>query len=90
MRGWKGFRWSASFGNKANEGSINLRPPKPRYSSTWDVDRVVCYISSMGQNTDLSRKQLNQKLALLMVLVVASQTSDLRFHMSKPDGVMFD
>jgi len=48
----------------------------------------------MGNNEDLSRKCLSQKLALLMALVQASRTSelqalDLRFRVYKPSGVSF-
>ena len=48
----------------------------------------------MGSNEDLSLKQLSQKLAVLMALVEASRTSelralDLRFRVYKPDGVQF-
>ena len=64
-------------------GVYNLRPPKPRYSVTWDVDAVVHYITNMGDNSNL-----------LMALVVASRVSelqalDLRFRVHKPDGVLF-
>ena len=76
------------------KGVYNLRPPKPRYSYTWDVDVVAQYIVSMGDNADLSLKKLSQKLAFLMALVVASRTSelhalDLRFRIYRPNGVLF-
>ena len=63
----------------------------PRYSSTWDVDIVTRYIASMGRNEDLSLKRLSQKLMVLMALVEASRTSELRarFRTYKPDGVAF-
>ena len=72
----------------------NLRPPKPRYEHTWDVDVVTKHIVKMGSNEDLSLKQLSQKLAVLMALVEASRTLelralDLRFRVYKPDGVQF-
>ena len=75
-------------------GVHNLRPPKPRYEHTWDVDVVTKHIVKMGSNEDLSLKQLSQKLAVLMALVEASRTSelralDLRFRVYKPDGVQF-
>ena len=75
-------------------GVHNLRPPKPRYEHTWDVDAVTKHIVKMGSNEDLSRKQLSQKLAVLMALMEASRTSefralDLRFRIYKPDGVQF-
>lgn len=76
------------------KGIHNLRPPQPRYVTTWDVDMVVEYCRSMGQNNTLSLKQLSQKLALLMALVEASRVSelqalDLRYRFYRPEGVFF-
>ena len=59
------------------KGIYNCRPPQPRYTATWDVDIVTTYIQSLGANAALSLKQLSQKLAMLMVLVEASRTSEL-------------
>ena len=66
----------------------------PRYSSTWDVGMVTKYLTSLGRNEDLPLKRLSQKLALLMALVEACRTSelkalDLRFKVLKPEGVSF-
>ena len=44
-------------------GVYNLRPPRPRYSSTRDVEVVAQHIVSMGENSSLSLKSLSQKLA---------------------------
>ena len=38
---------------------------------------VIQFIAGMGKNANLSLKTLSQKLALLMALAVASQTSEL-------------
>ena len=75
-------------------GIHNLCPPQPRYVTTWDVDIVVEYFKSMGQNNALPLKQLSQKLALLMTLVEASRVSelqalDLRYRFYRPEGVVF-
>ena len=76
------------------KGVYNLRPPQPRYTDTWEVSSVLGYLSSMGENSDLSLKLLSGKLALLMALVSASRSSelqslDLRFRIFKPEGVLF-
>ena len=76
------------------KGVYNLRPPKPQYTYTWDVDMVIQYIAGLGENTNLPAKKLSQKLVLLMALVVASRTSelqalDLRFRVYRPNGVLF-
>ena len=66
----------------------------PRYTSTWDVDVVTKHIVSMGRNEDLPLKHLSRKLVMLMALIKASRTSelralDIRFRIYKPDGVIF-
>ena len=76
------------------KGVYNQRPPMPRYSTTWDVGVVTKHIAAMGGNESLSLKQLSQKLVVLMALVAASRTSelkalDIRFRTYKPDGVLF-
>ena len=76
------------------KGAHNSRPPKPRYSVTWDVDIVVRYICSLGDNEGLSLKRLSHKLAILMALVDASRTSelaalDVQYRKFCPEGVSF-
>ena len=76
------------------KGVYNTRPPKLRYTEMWDVDGVLNHLSSLGENSQLSLKQLSQKLAILMALVQASRSSklqalDARFRVYRPDGVVF-
>lgn len=40
---------------------FNARPPQPRYVVTWDVDKVLSYIHSLGDNSSLSNKFLTLK-----------------------------
>jgi len=74
------------------KGVHNTRPPQPR--STWDVDVVIKYLQSLGENDSLSLKALTQKLALLMACVGANRVSelqalDLRYRTYRPEGVCF-
>ena len=67
---------------------------RPRYSATWDVDVVTKHLAAMGANESFSLKQLSQKLVVLMALVKASRTSELRaldtqFRVYRPNGVVF-
>ena len=50
------------------KGMFNNRPPKPRYSHTWEVSSVTTYLASLGSNRSLSLKQLSWKLAMLFSL----------------------
>ena len=77
------------------KGMYNSRLPQPRYTRTWDVDIMTRYLSSLGDNTSLSLKQLGHKLAILMALVSASRVSelqalDLRYRLYRPDGAHFE
>ena len=60
------------------KGMYNSRPPQPQYARTWDVDIAIQYLSSLGDNTTLSLKQLSYKLATLMALVGANRVSELQ------------
>ena len=44
------------------KGVYNSRPPQPSYTDTWEVFSVLGYLSSMGENNDLSLKLLSGKL----------------------------
>ena len=57
---------------------FNARPPQPRYVETWDVDKVLSYIHSLGDNSSLSNKLLTLKLSMLLALASAGRSSDLR------------
>ena len=76
------------------KGIYNSRPPKPKYTSTWDVTKVTTYLKDLGENRDLTLKQLTTKLVMLMALVQASRSSelaalDIRFRVFRPEGVSF-
>jgi len=67
------------------KGVYNQCPPQLRYSSTWDVDIVVRYLQSLGDNSSLPLKVLSQKLLLLMALVEASSLRAPGFGFKIPD-----
>ena len=63
------------------KGVYNLRPPKPRYSGTWDVNKVLLRLQSWGPLADLSDRQLTLKLVMLLALAGARRSGELR-HLS--------
>ena len=76
------------------KGMFNNRPPKPRYSHTWEVSSVTTYLASLGSNRSLSLKQLSWKLAMLFSLTCPERVSaltklDLRQCHILPEGVEF-
>ena len=53
------------------QGLSKLRPPKPKYDSTWDRKIVLEHFSSKDENDKLSLKDLSIKLMMLQALVTA-------------------
>ena len=76
------------------KGMFNNRPPRPRYSHTWDVASVTKYLASLGNKRLLSLKKLSFKLAMLFCLTCPERVSaltklDLRHCRVLPEGVEF-
>lgn len=40
--------------SRVMKGAFNLRPPQPRYETTWDVTKVPNHIEAMGPSESLS------------------------------------
>ena len=77
------------------KGMFHSRPPLPRYSVTWDIQKVIDYIKSLGNNESLSLKCLSQKLGILLAITSLERVSevvahDLRFRRFLPEGVVFE
>lgn len=53
------------------KGVFKLRPSLPKYSSTWDPQLVLGYISQWFPNTELSLEKLTKKLVILLALCTA-------------------
>lgn len=53
--------------------SGNANPPKPKYSSTWNVKDVFSVFKRWGRNTKLSLQFLSWKLAMLLLLCTAQR-----------------
>ena len=75
-------------------GVYNDRPPLPRYSGTWNVQRVLDYLEALGPNESISTKQLSLKTVMLMALTRPSRSADLsqldiRGRQFKQEGVTF-
>ena len=50
-------------------GIDNLRPPKLRYNSIWEVDNVLTYLRNLGES--LTDKQITLKTVMLLALAAA-------------------
>ena len=51
------------------ESALKIKPPKPKHTSTWDVNLVLEYIRQLCPNASLDRKTLTLKVTMLMSLV---------------------
>lgn len=59
------------------KGCYNLNPPKPKYNVTWDPNRVLNYMVSLGDNNALPISVLVGKLATLLALATPLRVSEL-------------
>ena len=76
------------------KGIFHLRPPQPRYTKAWDVNKVLSYLKSLGPNVSLSLKQLTLKTAALLTLLAGRRIHTLHMlsviHMDQSrDKVIF-
>ena len=76
------------------KGVFQLLPQQPHYATTWQVSKVVQYISSLGSKSELSTKLLSYKLVGLLALTAPDSAPglaarDLRFRYFHPEGVQF-
>ena len=59
-------------------GIFNLRPPKLKLSSVWDVDILLRYFKQQGDNCLLSDIILTQKLIILLLLLGAHRHGTIK------------
>ena len=76
------------------KGVFHDRPPLPKYTSTWNVQIILDYLLSMGDNSKLSLSQLSGKTVMLLALTRPSRSADLsqlniQRRQFNPEGVVF-
>ena len=59
------------------KGIFNVRPPIPRYSSTWDVQLVLNFLQTKGKSETLPLKMLTLKIVFLLAITRPSRSADL-------------
>ena len=60
------------------KGIANLRPPQPKYDSTWDPAIVLNKMRDWGSNENLTLKDISYKLSTLLALVTGHRVQTLR------------
>ena len=72
-------------------GVFNKRPPLPRYTFIWDVQKVLNYLKCLPQTENLTDKSLTLKLCMLLTLTAASRCSEIKYlntkYMTKTDSM---
>jgi hypothetical protein len=58
-------------------GCYNLKPPKPKYSNTWDPSAAINLMSKLGNNMFISVTSLTKKTAVLLALASQLRVSEL-------------
>jgi hypothetical protein len=69
-------------------GAYTNKPPVPKYSGFWDINKVVDYLISLGPNSGLSFPDLSKKLAVLLALSSLCRVSE--FASVDRDSIMID
>nr|CAH7747729.1 unnamed protein product [Callosobruchus chinensis] len=63
--------------NRFLKGVAKIRPPKPKYSFTWNPDSVLLFLKTWYPLNSLSLEQLTYKLVFLMAISSASRIQTL-------------
>ena len=76
------------------KGIYLLRPPTPRYSSTWDVSNVTDYLGTLTPLSKLSLKSLTLKTVIVCALATAQREQtvcafDLRNKIESSESIKF-
>ena len=58
-------------------GIFNKNSPKPRYTSTWNVNVVLEFFELAADNNELDLLELSQKLAMLLASSLLLRVADL-------------
>ena len=63
--------------SKAVKAVFRLRPPLPKYRSTFDISKVFLYLLNQPNNDNLSLKQLTYKTLFLLISASISRVSSV-------------
>lgn len=59
------------------KGAYNIKPPQPKYSSTWNIEPVLKYLETLHPLNSLSLEKLTIKTVTLMALTTAHRVQTL-------------
>ena len=56
---------------------FNRNPPKPRHVSISDIEQLLIFVRGMPNNTELSDRNINLKLVILLFLTSARRCHEI-------------
>lgn len=59
------------------KGCFRLRPRSSKYNSTWDVNIVLKYLEKLGNNKEMTLKNLTFKTTMLLALSTAQRSQTI-------------
>lgn len=59
------------------KGAYKLRPTRPKYSSTWDPQMVLSFVSTWVPNKELTLEKITKKLVILLALCTGHRMQTL-------------
>ena len=59
------------------KGIFELRPSFPRYEAVWDVNKVFAYFRQKCNVSDLSLKELSERLTFLLLLLSGQRSQTI-------------
>ena len=85
---------SHSLVSQAVRSVFRLRPPLPKYRSTYDISKVFDYLITLPENCNLNLKMLSLKTVFLLTASLISRVSSIarlgpRIHLHEVSGKLF-
>ena len=76
------------------KGIFNLKPHQPRHTKTWEVNKLLLYLRSLGPNQNLRFKEIVLKTASFLTILAGRRSHTLHMlnasHMDRrEDRVIF-
>ena len=79
-----------NFVKRFMKGMFQIKPSLPRYTYTWDANKVFSYFRSLPNIENLNLKHLLYKLSMVLMLLSGSQKSQTIHCLQRGDITIID
>lgn len=76
--------------NRFIKGVYRLKPPNPKYSATWDTNKVLDFVSKFYPYTDITLEDLSRKTITLLAIASAQRMQTLSLIKLKNISIEID